>query len=95
MWILRSLDPALAITLRLSPGAEKTVGRGSAAGFSIDTPLLSRFHCNLAASEEEIVVEDLDSTNGTFVNGQRVQRSALREGDLLRLGGVELSVVRE
>ena len=95
MWILRSVDPAPAVTLRLPPGSEKTIGRGAAAGFSIDTPLLSRFHCNLTASAEELVVEDLDSTNGTFVNGQRVQRTRLREGDLLRLGGVELSVVRE
>ena len=96
MWVLRSTtDASPAVTLRLLPGAEKTLGRGSAAGFSIDAPLLSRFHCNLAASADELVVEDLDSTNGTFVNGRRVQRAALREGDLLRLGGVELSVGRE
>ena len=95
MWILRSIDASRAVTLRMLPGTEKTVGRGSSAGFTIDTPLASRFHCNLTASAEELVVEDLDSTNGTFVNGQRVQRATLREGDLLRLGGVELSVVRE
>ena len=95
MWILRSLDASLAATLRLLPGAGKTVGRGTAAGFSIDTPLVSRLHCNLTAAAHELVVEDLDSTNGTFVNGRRIQRATLREGDLLRLGGVEFVVVRE
>lgn len=95
MWVLRSLDASLAVTLRLLPGAEKTVGRGTAAGFSIDTPLVSRLHCNLKAAADELVVKDLDSTNGTFVNGRRIQRATLREGDLLRLGGVEFAVVRE
>ena len=95
MWILRSIDASLAVTLRLLPGAEKTVGRGSAADFSLDAPLVSRFHCNLKAAADELVVEDLDSTNGTFVNGSRVERATLREGDLLRLGGVEFVVVRE
>ncbi|MXY17617.1 MAG: FHA domain-containing protein, partial [Acidobacteria bacterium] len=44
---------------------------------------------------DELVVKDLDSTNGTFVNGWRVEQATLREGDLLRLGGVEFEVGRE
>ena len=95
MWILQSLDASLSVTMRLLPGTAKTVGRGTAVGFSVDTPLVSRIHCNLQASAEELVVEDLGSTNGTFVNSRRVQRAKLREGDLLRLGGVELQVTRE
>ena len=81
--------------MRLLPGARKTVGRGAAAHFVVDKPLVSRLHCNLVAAPDELVVEDLESTNGTFVNGRREQRSALREGDLLRLGDVELLVTRE
>jgi pSer/pThr/pTyr-binding forkhead associated (FHA) protein len=95
MWILRSIDATLEVTMRLLPGAMKTVGRGTAADFIVDKPLVSRLHCNLAAAAGELTVEDLDSTNGTFVNGRRVQRSALREGNLLRLGDVELLVTRE
>ena len=95
MWVLRSHYPSPEVTLRLLPGAEKTVGRGTAAGFVIDTPLVSRLHCNLSATSEKLVVEDLDSTNGTFVNDRRVQRATLKAGDLLRLGGVTLLVARE
>ena len=95
MWVLRSHHPSPEITLRLLPGAAKTVGRGTAAGFVVDRPLVSRVHCNLSATSAELVVEDLGSTNGTFVNDERVQRATLREGDLLRLGGVVLLVARE
>lgn len=80
--------------MRLLPGTEKTVGRGTSAGFVIDMPLVSRLHCNLSATPTGIAVEDLGSTNGTFVNERRVQRTMLREGDLLRLGGVTLIVTR-
>jgi pSer/pThr/pTyr-binding forkhead associated (FHA) protein len=43
----------------------------------------------------ELEVEDLDSTNGTFVNDQRVRRATLNAGDRLRVGRVELAVTRE
>ena len=94
MWVLRSHDASPAVTMRLLPGARKTVGRGTGAGFVVDMPMVSRLHCRLAAAPDQLVVEDLGSTNGTFVNDRRVQRATLREGDLLRLGGVVLSVAR-
>ena len=95
MWILRSNDASRVVALRLLPGTEKTVGRAPAAKFTIDAPLVSRLHCQLAASPTELVVEDLGSTNGTFVNERRVQKAALQDGDHLRLGDVVLSVARE
>ena len=95
MWILRSNDATRPVALRLLPGTEKTVGRARAAKFIIDAPLVSRLHCHLAASPAELVVEDLGSTNGTFVNERRVQKAALQDGDHLRLGDVVLSVARE
>src|ERR1700742_377322 len=97
MWILRStVDAEPALTFRLPIGATKTVGRAVRSDFILDAALVSRVHCRLVASDAgELEVEDLDSTNGTFVNDQRVQRATLSSGDRLRIGRVELAITRE
>ena len=94
MWILREAgdEPRM---LRLPPGAIRTVGRGRRSDFVMPDPMMSRVHCRLVASEAELVVEDLASTNGTFVNGGRVETIALQEGDRLRIGRSEFTVVRD
>jgi pSer/pThr/pTyr-binding forkhead associated (FHA) protein len=96
MWILKSADEATEpITFRILPGNIKTIGRSSGAQFIVDAALVSRLHCRLSAGATELQVDDLDSTNGTFVNGQRVKRSSLKEGDRLGVGRVELVISRE
>ncbi len=94
MWILRSSEPAGSLTFRLLPGAVKTVGRATRADFIVDAALVSRLHCRLTASDEKLEVADLKSTNGTYVNGSRVERTELKSGDRLRVGRVELVVER-
>ena len=84
------------MTLRLPLGAVKTVGRTARADFILDAPLVSRLHCRLTADEsDQLVVEDLESTNGTLVNGKAVQRAVLRDGDTLGVGRVEFKVTRD
>ena len=61
----------------------------------VDSPLLSRVHCRLSAADAGLAVEDLQSTNGTYVNGERVGQSRMRDGDRLRLGRLELTVAAE
>ena len=95
MWILRSTDKSNQRTLRLTPGSQKSVGRDQRANFVVDAALISRMHCHLSASTAQLFVEDLKSTNGTFVNDQRIQHSQLRVGDRLRLGRLELYVSKE
>ena len=95
MWLLRSeegADPAL--TFRIGPGSVKTIGRATRADFIVDANLVSRVHCRITAGAAELEVVDLDSTNGTYVNGQRVKRARLGEGDRLGVGDVELTVRR-
>src|SRR3954462_43093 len=79
---------------RITPGNIKTVGRAPRADFVVDAALVSRLHCRLAAGAREIEAVDLESTNGTYVNGERVERAVLKDGDKLRVGAVELVVVR-
>ena len=82
------------MVLRISEGAVKTVGRTARADFIVEAPLVSRLHCRLtAAASDQLIVEDLKSTNGTLVNGTRVDRAVLKTGDVLTVGRVEFRVV--
>ncbi|NUR53532.1 MAG: FHA domain-containing protein [Acidobacteria bacterium] len=93
MWVLRTADPAgLPFTFRILPGNTKTIGRAPRADFIVDAPLVSRVHCRLSAGAAELEVVDLESTNGTYVNGERVARAILRRGDRLGIGRVELTI---
>jgi pSer/pThr/pTyr-binding forkhead associated (FHA) protein len=90
MWILRGAGG----TFRLRSGAIKTVGRAPRADFIVDAALVSRLHCRLTATDDKLEVVDLASTNGTFVNDERVDKARLTKGDRLRVGRVELTVER-
>ena len=96
MWLLTTIDGAQApFTFRILPGNIKTVGRAPRADFIVDAPLVSRLHCRLTAGAAELEVVDLESTNGTFVNGERIERALLKTGDRLGVGRVELSVTKQ
>jgi two-component system, cell cycle response regulator len=62
------------------------LGRGTNVSFHIPDSQISRRHARLRAIGGEVVLQDLDSTNGTFVNGERVTTRRLRDGDTIRLG---------
>ena len=96
MWILQGSEPdAPPLIFRLAPGTVKTVGRAPRADFIVDAALVSRLHCRLSAGHDRLEVVDLASTNGTFVNDQRVQRALLATGDRLRVGRLELTIERD
>ena len=99
MWILEGVGDE-SLRFRVRPGSVKTVGRATRADFIVDRAMVSRLHCRLeagpegATGEAALDVIDLSSTNGTFVNDQRVERARLANGDRLRVGRVELKVER-
>ena len=93
MWILATDDSDTArLTFRIPSGSVKTIGRSPGAEFIVDAALVSRLHCQLTATTDSLQVTDLGSTNGTFVNGTRVQKATLHEGDRLSVGRVDLIV---
>jgi len=98
MWVLRAEglpDTPAGKTFRLSDGSVKTVGRATRADFIVDAPLVSRVHCRLTADRSgQLIIEDLDSTNGTQVNGRRVKRAVAKAGDRIGVGKVTLSIER-
>jgi ABC transport system ATP-binding/permease protein len=95
MWVLTTADGEdPSFTFRIMPGSIKTIGRSAGAEFIVDAAMVSRLHCQLTAGATELEVIDLDSTNGTFVNGKRVTKAPLKEGDTLGVGRVSLVVSR-
>ena len=94
MWILQTQEDSDSLTFRLASGAMRTIGRAPRADFILDRALVSRLHCRLTAGDDSVEVEDLSSTNGTFVNEQRIARARLASGDRLRVGRVEITVTR-
>jgi pSer/pThr/pTyr-binding forkhead associated (FHA) protein len=97
MWILRTVtDGHPEQTFRILPGGVKTLGRATGADFIVDAALISRVHCRLTASSDgQLEVRDLESTNGTFVNGARIEAVTLTPGDRVQVGRVELVALRD
>ncbi|MCC7043297.1 MAG: FHA domain-containing protein [Acidobacteria bacterium] len=83
------------MVIRLPPGSVRTLGRTAHADFILDAALVSRVHCRLTADKsDQLVVEDLRSTNGTMVNGERIERQLLKAGDRVTVGRVDFEVVQ-
>ena len=95
MWILESLGSEHKLLFRMLPGPSKTMGRAPRADFIVDAPLVSRLHCRLNLETDSLDVEDLGSTNGTWVNGKKVLRSPLTAGDEMRIGRVIFAIKAE
>ena len=97
MWILRTVTEGQPEkTFRILPGNERTIGRATGADFIIDAALVSRVHCRVTAlAGGELEITDLESTNGTYVNGERVETARLTPGDRLLVGRVEFVALRD
>lgn len=97
MWILRTVtDGQPEKTFRILPGNERTIGRATGADFIVDAALVSRVHCRVTALPGgELEIRDLESTNGTYVNGERIDTARLAPGDRLQVGRVELIAMKE
>jgi CheY-like chemotaxis protein len=67
-----------------------TIGRAEGNTFQIADASISGRHCEILLRGDDVVVGDLNSTNGTFIKGERVTKAILRPGQILRLGQVDL-----
>jgi pSer/pThr/pTyr-binding forkhead associated (FHA) protein len=67
-----------------------TIGRMDDNNFQIAEPSVSSHHCELLLKDKDLVVKDLNSTNGTFINGEKITEATLKPGQILRLGQVEM-----
>jgi pSer/pThr/pTyr-binding forkhead associated (FHA) protein len=75
------------------PDKPIVVGRSSDLDMVLVEDMVSRRHAKIAIGAEGITIEDLGSTNGTFVNGEKVKKAKLKEGDRVLIGTSILKVV--
>lgn len=78
----------------LRPDRDVRIGRQSDLEMVLIEDMVSRRHAKISTRGGEIVIEDLGSTNGTFVNGQKVQSATIKEGDRVLVGTSLLRIVR-
>jgi hypothetical protein len=77
----------------LAPAGELVIGRSSDLDMVLIEDMVSRKHAKLTLAPDQITIADLGSTNGTFVNGEKVRRALLKEGDRILIGTSILKLV--
>ena len=90
----RQEDEAFLIVNGVDPFPLKqptvSIGRRIDNGLVLNDPRVSRVHAELRAIRGRYVVFDMDSSGGTYVNGQRIKHSVVYDGDVISLAGVLL-----
>ena len=71
-------------------GGSVTIGRDPSSDLCVDDVEASRFHARLTDNGREVVLSDLNSTNGTMVNGRRVTEAVIRPGDVINIGNSQI-----
>ncbi len=79
----------------LRPNKEIVIGRSSDLDMVLVEDMVSRKHAKILTSEDRIIIQDLGSTNGTFVNGEKIKKARLQEGDRILIGTSILKLVSE
>ena len=66
-----------------------TIGRLEDNAFQIPEQSVSSHHCEVLLKGSDVIVRDLNSTNGTYINGEKISEKVLKPGQILRLGNIE------
>jgi CheY-like chemotaxis protein len=84
------INQSLAGSVHELGEAWATIGRGDGNAFQLAAGSVSGRHCEVRVRDNELFVRDLLSTNGTFIGGEKISEGAVKPGQTLRLGDVEL-----
>ncbi len=89
-WLVMTLGPKRGTTILLDKSVMR-IGRDPENEINIDHPQVSRHHARLIWQNNQVFLEDVGSSNGTFVNRERLaSQQRLKNGDVIGLGGVVL-----
>lgn len=69
-----------------------TIGREHDNNIEIKDPEVARYHARILRERDDYVVEDLSSSTGTYINGERIKRAVITHGDVIRVGQTELAL---
>lgn len=90
-WLAGSSDPVSSGLLEcLATGAPTVIGRLPSCDVVVSDESVSRRHAMLVRDGPRVIITDLDSTNGTFLNGRWIAQAEVRPGDRVRFGTLEL-----
>lgn len=73
----------------LAVAGEVLVGRGRQAVVKLADPRVSRIHCQVEIEPDRVLLTDLDSAGGTFVNGRTIDEHFLQAGDIIQVGDTQ------
>src|SRR5580658_8362667 len=77
----------------LQDSGELIIGRSSELDMVLIEDMVSRKHAKISLAPGQIAISDLGSTNGTFVNGEKIKKARLKEGDRILIGTSILKLV--
>jgi general secretion pathway protein A len=92
--ILLASEGKTVLERQLKPG-RLVIGRTSDNDLQIDSKFISRHHCQIVTQTDSCLIEDLNSTNGIFVQSKRVRRHNLNDGDVVQVGQHEIMYIDE
>ncbi len=87
--IVRTATLGTPQVIELRPGVNR-FGRAPANDHLFDDPAISEEHCEISVGDDFVMVRDLGSTNGTFIDRQRIQQAAFYTGQTLQIGPLEM-----
>jgi len=89
-----SAQPQLLMSLTFGGKNELTIGRDDRSDIKIDGLQISNRHARLVRSSSGIAIEDLNSTNGVYINGERISRQAITPDDWVQIGSFQIKIDR-
>lgn len=93
--VLMFLTNKVATEVTLEANQTMTIGRSSRSDQKIPDELMSSTHCQLSLKPPVLEILDLDSKNGTYLNGIRIEQSEVFTGDEIRIGGTKVTLLTE
>jgi two-component system response regulator HydG len=90
-YLTMTLGPKLGTRYALDPAVENRIGRGTECTVMLNDPLCSRVHAVVRLDNHRWQIRDVESRNGTFVNGQRIDEAVLDYGHSVRIGSAEFA----
>ncbi len=74
------------------PSTVTSIGRRQDCDFCLPLSMVSRKHCEISLNADHVSIRDLASRNGTFLNGQRIEETRAKAGDILQVGPVSFVI---